>query len=86
MYINPIFNTYFNPAGCFILLLITIMYALYRNKKEILLLSLPLLFTWLILMMVSPLSSALRYMAPYIYILPILMLYTFKITRNNDTE
>ena len=78
-----IFNTYLNPGGCFILLLITISYALYRKRKEVVLLSLPLLFTWLVLMIASPLSSALRYMAVYIYLLPVIMLYTFKITRKD---
>ena len=78
-----IFNTYINPAGCFILLLITNTYALYRKRKEVVLLSLPLLMTWLVLMIASPMSSALRYIAPYIYILPIIMLYTFKITRKD---
>ena len=77
------FNTYLNPAGCFILLLITNTYALYRKRKEVVLLSLPLIITWLVLMIASPLSGALRYMASYIYILPIIMLYTFKITRKD---
>ena len=78
-----IFNKYLNPGGCFILLLLTISYALYRKRKEVVLLSLPLLITWLVLMISSPRSSALRYMAVYIYLLPVIMLYTFKITRKD---
>ena len=78
-----LFNTYLNPAGCFILILIVNAYALYRKRKEVVLLSLPLLITWLVLMISSPLSSALRYMALYIYLLPVLILYTLKITRKD---
>ena len=37
-------------------------------------------------MLGTPLSSALRYMSPYIYILPIILLYTFKVTRENDLD
>ena len=77
-------TTYLNPAGCFVLLIIIILYALERKKKEVLILSSPLLFLWFTLMLASPYSSALRYMAPYIYILPIIMLYTFIITRKDD--
>ena len=74
---------YLNPAACFILLLIINLYALERKKKDIVVLSVPLLSLWFVLILGSPYSSALRYMAPYIYILPILMLYTFKITRKD---
>ena len=81
-----IFNTYLNPAGCFILLIINISYALYRKKKEVLLLSTPLIMTWIVLMITSPLSSALRYMSIYIYLLPVIILYTFKITRKNNNS
>ena len=76
--------TYLNPAGCFVLLIVVVLYALERKKKEVLMISSPLILLWFILMLVSPYSSALRYMAPYIYILPIIMLYTFKITRKDD--
>ncbi len=75
------FNKYLNPAGCFMLLVIMNLYAYYRKKKEIFIISIPLFIIWIILMIGSPMSSALRYMAPYIYILPIIGLYTFKITR-----
>ena len=76
-----IVNKYLNPAGCFILLVIMNLYGYYKKKKEIIIISIPLFVVWIILMMGSPMSSALRYMAPYIYILPIIGLYTFKITR-----
>ena len=81
-----IFNTYLNPAGCFILLIITNVYAYTRGKKEILLISIPLIVLWCVLILGTPLSSALRYMAPYLYILPIIILYTFHITRENDVD
>lgn len=79
-----IFINYLNPAGCFILLIVINLYAVEKNKRKIIYLSLPLIILWFILMLGSPLSSALRYMAPYIYILPIIILYTFKITRKGD--
>ncbi len=75
------FAVYLNPAACFVFLLIINLYALERKKKEIVILSIPLFLIWFVLMLGSPYSSALRYMAPYIYILPIMVLYTFKITR-----
>lgn len=76
-----IFNTYLNPAGCFILLMVTLLYSNLKKRKKALIISFPLILLWLILMLGTPLSSALRYMAPYIYILPIIMLFTFKETR-----
>lgn len=79
-----IFNTYLNPAGCFIILMITNVYFYTRRKKEMLIISLPLIILWFILMIGTPCSSALRYMAPYLYILPIIILYGFKITREGD--
>ena len=79
-----IFNTYLNPAGCFILLIITNVYVYTRGKKEIFIISSPLIILWIILMLGTPLSSALRYMAPYLYILPMIILYGFKITREGD--
>ena len=78
------YNTYLNPAGCFILLLIINLYAYYRKKKDIIIISIPLFVVWFILMLGSPQSGALRYMSPYLYILPIIGLYTFKITRKDD--
>ena len=79
-----IFNTYFNPACCFILLMITNVYAYIRKRKDVLIISLPLIILWIVLMLGTPLSGALRYMAPYLYILPIIILYTFSITREDD--
>lgn len=76
-----VYCSYLNPAACFFLLLIINLYARKHKKKEIIILSVPLITLWLTLMIASPYSSALRYMSPYIYILPILLLYTFKITR-----
>lgn len=81
-----IFNTYLNPACCFILLMLTNVYAYIRKKKDVLIISLPLIVLWIVLMLGTPLSSALRYMAPYLYILPIIMLYTFSITREDDAN
>lgn len=79
-----IFNTYLNPACCFILLMITNVYAYIRKRKDVLIISLPLIILWIVLMLGTPLSGALRYMAPYLYILPIIILYTFSITREDD--
>lgn len=79
-----IFNTFLNPGRCFILLMITCVYAYTRKNKKVFIISLPLISLWIELMLGTPLSSALRYMSPYIYILPIILLYTFKVTREND--
>ena len=61
------------------------MYMLILEKrKDVLIISLPLIILWIVLMLGTPLSGALRYMAPYLYILPIIILYTFSITREDD--
>lgn len=75
-----VFNTYLNPALCFIILLLFNIYSLNKNKKMFYF-SIPLIITWLILMIASPLSSALRYMAIYIYALPIIIFFILKETR-----
>lgn len=79
-----IFNTYLNPAGCFIILMIINVYVYTRDKNEIIIISFPLIILWIILMLGTPFSSALRYMAPYLYILPMIILYGFMITREGD--
>lgn len=83
MYIYQRCDVYLNSAGCFILLLIINLYAYYRKRREVIILSIPLLALWITLMLGTPLSAGLRYMAPYLYILPILGLYTFKVTRKD---
>lgn len=79
-----IFNTYLNPAGCFVLLMITCLYAYIKERKNIIIISMPVIVLWFVLMLGVPMSNALRYMSSYLYILPIIILYTFKVTREND--
>lgn len=79
------FNTFINPALCFIILLLFNVYYLNKNNKnkKMFLYSIPLILTWLLLMIVSPLSSALRYMAVYIYMLPIIIFFIINEMRCN---
>lgn len=65
---------YFSNGTCFIILLILIFYIVYIKKNEYLLLTIPLLGTWLTLMISAPIAYALRYMAIYVYYLPIIIL------------
>ena len=60
------------------------VYVYTRDKNEIIIISFPLIILWIILMLGTPFSSALRYMAPYLYILPMIILYGFMITREGD--
>ncbi|MBR2827607.1 MAG: hypothetical protein IKE70_00025 [Bacilli bacterium] len=79
-----IFDTFLNPAGCFILLILSCIYSYNKKRKEIFKISLPLIVLWIVLMLSTPLSSALRYMSPYLYLLPIIVLYSFKVTREDE--
>lgn len=65
---------YFSNGTCFLILLILLFYIIYINKKEYLIFTIPLLGTWLTLMISAPISYALRYMLIYVYYLPIIIL------------
>lgn len=76
------FTTFFNPALCFIILFLFNIYSIYHKNKKLVVFSFPLIITWLGLLIVSPLSSALRYMAIYIYMLPVIIFFILKETRD----
>lgn len=67
-------TVYFSNGTCFLILLILLFYIIYINKKEYLIFTIPLLGTWLTLMISAPISYALRYMLIYVYYLPIIIL------------
>lgn len=68
---------FFGNGTCFWILIVTMLYTIYKNKTKYLILSLPLIGLWLTLMISSPISYALRYMSPYIYMLPFIIAITF---------
>ncbi|MBQ8193455.1 MAG: hypothetical protein IJZ46_05240 [Bacilli bacterium] len=76
------FTTFFNPALSFIILFLFNVYSLYHKNKKLVIFSFPLTITWFGSLIVSPLSSALRYMAIYIYMLPIIIFLILKETRD----
>lgn len=71
-------TVYFNNGFCFIILLLISTYILNSKRKDLVLLSLPLLGVWITLMLSAPISYALRYMSPYIYIVPFILLITIQ--------
>lgn len=75
---------YFNNGMCFIILLLVNTY-IFNKKKDLLILSLPLVGIWLTLMISAPISYALRYMSPYIYCLPFIILITIQVL-NIETD
>ena len=76
------FTTFFNPALSFIILFLFNVYSLYHKNKKLVIFSFPLTITWFGSLIVSPLSSALRYLAIYIYMLPIIIFFILKETRD----
>ncbi len=66
-------NTKFLSNGsCFWILILLFLLCVYQKKKELLLLTVPLLGVWLTLMVSAPISFALRYMVAYVFLLPFL--------------
>lgn len=70
-------TTYFNPGLCFWILIFMIMYLIHNKKSELIILTLPLLGTWITLMIAAPISFALRYFSACIYIFPLIFIFTF---------
>ena len=68
---------YFSGGICFWILLFIICYIIYKKKCELLFLTIPLLIIWLSLMLATPFSLAFRYMSPYMYSLPIILVIVF---------
>lgn len=76
---------FFGNGTCFWILVIILLYILYKENINILIFTMPLIGLWLTLMISSPLSYALRYMGPYIYLLPFIILITI-CTCNNVNQ
>ncbi len=75
---------YLNNGSCFLLLITLILYIIYRKKANYLLITAPYLAIWLILMLATPLATALRYMSSYIYALPFLYLIILLIDQKKE--
>ena len=64
---------FINEGLCFLILVINILYMFYKKIYKYIIISMPLLSLWITLMISTPLSSAFRYMSPFLYILPFLV-------------
>ena len=75
-FLEKIYNKttkYINNGSIFWIYVLIGLILLYKNKKEYLLILIPLYALWLNLMVASPLASALRYMSPLAYALPFII-------------
>lgn len=68
---------FFGNGTCFWLLIILCLLAIYKNKKEIIILSISLIAIWCNLMLSASISYAFKYMIPYLYSFPFLFFITF---------
>ena len=78
-FMKPFYNKttkYLSGGVCFWILIYISCYMIYKKKYKLLLLTIPLYGTWLSLMVATPFSMAFRYMSPFIYLLPLIVLIT----------
>ena len=68
---------FFGNGTCFWILIVLSLLAIYKEKKELIILSIPFIGIWLTLMVSAPISYAFRYMCPYLYALPFILLIIF---------
>lgn len=75
-------TVFFGNGTCFLILMILSLLAIKNNKKNLVILSIPLISIWITLMISAPIAYAFRYMSPYLYYLPFLLSITFCYNKN----
>lgn len=86
-FMKPVYNkiTKFLSGGvCFWILIYISSYMIYKKKYRLLLLTIPLYGTWISLMVATPFSMAFRYLSPFMYLLPLIILITLIKTRDKN--
>ena len=77
-------SNFLSEGTCFWLFMFLMLILISKKRSDLLIIGMPLFTVWLGMMLASPLSGSLRYMFPFVLILPIITIYVLNV--KNQTK
>ena len=69
------YSNYLSEGLCFWILIFICLILVYKKQSKYIFALLPLIISWITIMLATPICSSLRYMYQYVVLLPILFVY-----------
>lgn len=77
------YTTFLSGGICFWLTIISMLVTIYKKKSAYLITYIPILSVWLSMMVAAPLASSERYMFPFTLMLPIIIVFSLNLKKEN---